>query len=83
MQGHASICDFLITAGADPNVQTDPQGYAPLHSASWGGHEEAVRVLIQNGADLTLRNYRNETPQETAERQGQVAVVAAIAESMS
>lgn len=41
MQGNARICQLLLDHGADPNMQTDPQGYSPLHSAAWGGHVEA------------------------------------------
>jgi cytohesin len=80
MQGHTEICRLLIEAGADPNVQTDPQGYAPLHSASFGGHVQTVRYLIEQNADTTLRNYRGETPIETAIRQQQADVIATITE---
>lgn len=80
MNGFAAICDHLIEAGADPNVQTDPQGYAPLHSAAWGGHVEAVRVLRRHGARDDLRNHRGEMPVETAERQDQEEVVAEFRE---
>jgi len=80
MQGHATICELLVGAGADPNIQTNPQGYAPIHSAAWGGHVAAVRVLLQHGARQDLRNHRNETPIDTAQRQGQEAVVRAIKE---
>ena len=31
MQGHAAVCELLLQAGAEVNVQTNPQGYAPLH----------------------------------------------------
>ena len=58
MQGHAAICQALLDAGADPDVQTDPQGYCPLHSAAWAGHVEAIRVLLARGARRDLRNYR-------------------------
>jgi len=74
MQGHAEVVRILLAAGASPDVQTDPQGYAPLHSAAWAGHLETVQALLAGGADRTLRNYRSETPAETAHRQGQGAV---------
>jgi ankyrin repeat protein len=80
MYGHTSVCELLIDAGADPNIQTDPQGYAPLHSASFGGHVDTVRLLISRNADTTLRNYRDELPIETARRQQQHEVIAAITE---
>jgi cytohesin len=75
MQGHSEACDRLLAAGADPNVQTQPQGYTSLHSASWGGHLDAVKILWKFGARKDLKNYRNESPEDTADRQGHVQVV--------
>ena len=37
MNGHTAICQALLNAGAEINIQTEPQGYAPLHSAAFGG----------------------------------------------
>ena len=71
MQGHAAVCELLLAAGAEVNVQTDPQGYSPLHSAAFAGHIEAIRVLLAHGADRGLVNYRNERPVDTARRTGQ------------
>jgi ankyrin repeat protein len=73
MNGHASVCEALLRAGAPVNVQTIPQRYAPLHSAAFAGHLDAIRILLAHGADPTLVNYRNERPADTAERQGQTA----------
>ena len=75
MQGNARICQLLLDHGADPNMQTDPQGYLPLHSAAWGGHVEAVQVLLECGARTDLHNYRGEIPLKTARRQKRTAVV--------
>jgi ankyrin repeat protein len=47
----------------------------PIHSAAFGGHLETVKVLVQSGADLNLRNYRDELPIDTAKRQNQVEVI--------
>jgi hypothetical protein len=68
MNGHAAVVDMLLAAGAQPNVQTSPQAYAPLHSAAWAGHEAVIAALLVGGAMTGLRNYRNETPAETARR---------------
>jgi len=81
MQGHAEVVRHLLTAGAAPNVQTNPQGYAPLHSSAWAGHVETVHVLVAAGADRTLRNYRGETPAETARRQNHHALAAQLDEA--
>lgn len=57
------------------NVQTDPQGYAPLHSAAFAGHIKAIRLLLGHGADRTLENYRNERPADTARRTGRTEAI--------
>ena len=75
MQGYAAVCEVLIGAGAEVNVQTNPQGYAPLHSAAFAGHVEAIRVLLAHGADRGLANYRSELPADTARRTGQAEAV--------
>jgi cytohesin len=75
MQGHAAVCLVLLNAGAQVNVQADPQGYAPLHSAAFAGHVEAIRVLLVHGADRGLFNYRGERPADTARRTGQAEAV--------
>jgi len=59
-------------------VQTDPQLYAPLHSAAWAGHDAAVAALLAGGALPLLRNYRKETPAETARRNGQTTTAALL-----
>ena len=78
MNGHSTVCAALIGAGAPVNAQTEPQGYAPLHSAAFGGHIETIRVLMANGADPALLNYRKETPADTAARAGQLAAHAIL-----
>eukprot|EP00008_Paramoeba_atlantica_P002994 CAMPEP_0201487848 /NCGR_PEP_ID=MMETSP0151_2-20130828/15683_1 /ASSEMBLY_ACC=CAM_ASM_000257 /TAXON_ID=200890 /ORGANISM="Paramoeba atlantica, Strain 621/1 / CCAP 1560/9" /LENGTH=163 /DNA_ID=CAMNT_0047873003 /DNA_START=28 /DNA_END=519 /DNA_ORIENTATION=- len=78
MKGHASICQKLIEKGASPNVQTNPQGYSPCHSAAWAGHTDAVMVLVKAGTDLSLRNYHNDRPIDTAQKNGHVGTVSAL-----
>ncbi len=75
MQGHADVCEVLLNAGAEVNVQTNPQGYASLHSAAFAGHLEAIKVLLNHGADRELVNYRKERPADTARRTGQTEAV--------
>lgn len=75
MHCHYEVVKVLIDQGADVNIQTDPQKYASIHSASFGGHLETVKLLVTNGADVTLENYRTELPIDTAKRQNQMNVV--------
>jgi len=67
MFGLTDIVKLLITKGANVNVQTEPQKYAPIHSASFGGHLDTIKVLVNNGADLNLKNYRDERAIERPE----------------
>lgn len=75
MEGHTEVVEYLLEKGADINPQTRGQKYTPTHSAAFGGHLETVRLLMKLGADLNLRNYRDETPIQTAERNEQLHVV--------
>ena len=45
---------MLLAAGADPNAR-DRDGATALHAAATMGHVEAARVLLEHGADRTLR----------------------------
>jgi hypothetical protein len=60
MHGHARIVQLLLDAGADPN-QYNPEGFhshsTPLHQAVWVGHAETVRVLVERGARLDVRDH--------------------------
>ena len=57
---HALIV-YLIAAGADPNA-LDNSGVAPLHRAVRTRSAGAVHALLDNGADVRLRNVRGSTP---------------------
>ena len=61
--GH--VVQRLIELGASVNVADDEttsvdgtHGYTPLHAAAWTGNEEAVRVLMQHGADVNARESK-------------------------
>lgn len=57
--GHASIVQTLLDAGVDPNRYNPPNAHAhstPLHQAVAAGHLEVVRLLVERGAHLHLRD---------------------------
>jgi ankyrin repeat protein len=58
-QGHAEIVRLLLDAGEDPNRYNPESNHAhctPLHQAVLGGHETAVRLLVERGARLNMRD---------------------------
>jgi ankyrin repeat protein len=55
----------LLDAGANIN-SANRTGFTPLHHAAEAGSKEAAKVLITNGANLTLRNVYEQTPEQTA-----------------
>ena len=50
-------------------------GLAPLHYASLGGHEEAIELLLEQGAEINITNNQGLTPLFMAARAGRVKVV--------
>jgi len=57
--GHTAIVRMLLDAGEDPNRYNPPGFHAhstPLHQAAFAGHEETVRLLVQRGARLDLKD---------------------------
>lgn len=49
-RGDAVQIEALLAIGESPNIR-DGYGRTPLHVAAYGGHHEAVRVLVATGAD--------------------------------
>ena len=57
--GHAQIVRLLLDAGEDPNRYNLEGNHAhttPLHQAVLGGHEAVVRLLVERGARLDIRD---------------------------
>lgn len=48
------ILQKLIKAGADLNPRRMPRGLAPLYLEAWLGREDAVRILLEAGADPSI-----------------------------
>ncbi len=54
-----------LQAGLDPNEKTATYGTA-LHAAAQAGQLDAARLLVEHGADPTLRDNQGRTPGELA-----------------
>jgi ankyrin repeat protein len=76
--GQAEILQMLLDAGEDPN-RYNPKGNhghsTPLHQAVWSGHDAVVRLLIERGARLDIKDTIYEgTPLGWAEYGGRTEI---------
>ena len=59
LHGHADIVRLLLDAGEDPN-RYNPDGNhshsTPLHQAVIAGHDAVVRLLVERGAKLDIKD---------------------------
>jgi len=68
----------LIDAGADINAR-DEGGTTPLMNAAWFGCMDAVRELLQRGADSRLRDNKERTAKDLASERGHSEIAALLA----
>lgn len=76
--GHVELVRLLLDAGEDPN-RYNPKGNhghsTPLHQAVWAGHGAVVRLLVERGARLDIKDTIWEgTPLGWAEYGGRTAI---------
>jgi ankyrin repeat protein len=78
--GQVEIVRFLLDAGEDPN-RYNPVGFhshsTPIHQAALAGHDKLVRLLVERGARIDLKDvlWRG-TPADWAKHAGQTEVEA-------
>jgi Ankyrin repeats (3 copies) len=76
--GHLDALTLLLDAGEDPN-RYNPKGNhghsTPLHQAVWAGHSNVVRLLVERGARLDIKDtIYDGTPLAWAEYGGQTEI---------
>jgi ankyrin repeat protein len=76
--GHADIVRLFLDAGEDPN-RYNPEGNhahsTPLHQAALAGHDAVVRLLVERGARLDVKDtVYQATPLGWAKHAGQTGI---------
>ena len=78
--GHADVVGALIDAGEDPNRFNPPGTHShspPLHQAIAAGHLNVVKLLVERGARLDIKDTIYEsTPLGWAAYMGQTEIAA-------
>ena len=78
------IVRLLLDAGEDPNRYNPRGGHShstPLHQAAAGGYEEMVRLLVERGARLDLKDVLwHGTPAGWARHEGKTEIEAYLRE---
>ncbi|KAM0417014.1 hypothetical protein ACHAPT_012980 [Fusarium lateritium] len=73
--GLAPLVSVLCKAGLDLSQINHETGQTLIHTAIFWGEYEIVRVLLNSGADLSVRDSDGDTPLHLAARMGQPAIV--------
>ena len=74
--GHPSIVESLILLGADVQARSrNAMQNAPLHAAAAGRNREAVRILVERGADVNAQQEGGWTALHAAAQNGDVEMV--------
>jgi len=77
--GQVRVAQLLLDAGVDPD-HYNPDGFhahsTPLHQAVWADHEPVVRLLVERGARLDIRDLiYDATPLDWAEHGQRTRIV--------
>lgn len=74
--GHLGVSDYLLIAGADPNVLSrNPIGVMPLHAAVAGRHADVAKLLLDNEAQVNAKSDGGWTPLHNAANNGDAEMV--------
>ena len=66
VQGDLTALQERLAAGANPNTQKDQFGWTALMVAAYEGKIDAVRILLDSGARIGVKNTINQTALDIA-----------------
>jgi ankyrin repeat protein len=73
--GYTDLVELLISKGVEINQKNELTGETALIFASKGGHNKTVSLLINNNADITIRDNVGKTALEWAATKGNKIIV--------
>lgn len=80
--GSIAIFQLLIDAGHHPAINlSDEDGWTPLHSASSAGHEDMVKMIISQNAQVDPLTNQKRTPLHYAASKGHAHITQLLLEA--
>lgn len=79
--GQSEVARYLVLKGANVN-QPSSNGFNvyPIHSAAAGNYTDIVRMLIENGAQVNVKQQAGSTPLHTAAQIGNLEMLIMLLE---
>ena len=68
----SDISETLSSTGLNGDCDGAANGYTPLHDAVWTKNKPAVRLLLEHGADTSIKGNDGQTPSEKARANGDI-----------
>ncbi|XP_022081249.1 ankyrin repeat domain-containing protein 53-like [Acanthaster planci] len=79
--GQLETARFLLAMGRDQRDVCTAWGAVPLHAAAERCHEDIVRLLLKNGADMNAQTSYGDTPLHLAAFRGHYTTVRCLVEA--
>ncbi len=80
--GQYEVARYLVLKGADVNLPSK-NGFNvfPLHSAAAGNYTDIARMLVENGAQVNIKQQAGSTPLHTAAQTGNLELLILLLEN--
>jgi ankyrin repeat protein len=80
--GQLEVARYLILKGADVNLPSNNGFHVfPIHSAAAGDYTDITRILIDNGAQVNVRQQAGATPLHSAAQNGNLELLIMLLEN--